>query len=302
MEERLAAALALVPGCAGATATRISGGITNQSYRVDVDGQPCVLRIDGKSGGTLGIDRQHELVALREMATLGIGAEVVFSDIAAGVLVTRVVPGRPLEPQDLRQAATAERVVRLMRRVHEGPRFDGVFSPFAVVRDYHQKAAALGTVVAEADRALALMAAVEQCLGEPAPLRPCHNDLLAANLLIDGAELHIIDWEYAAMGDPFFDIANFVTNLQMADADAEQLFEAYLAKPSSESQRARLALLRFMSDLREAFWGVLQSAHSDLDFGFRAYGAHHLSRALAYADSARFTHALSYMKGQAERE
>lgn len=299
MEERLAAALALVPGCAAAAATRIPGGITNQSYRVEVDGKPCVLRLDGKSARTLGIDREGELVALRAMAALGIGAELVFSDVAAGVLVTRVVPGRALEPQDLRQPSTAERIARLVRRVHEGPVFAGVFSPFAVVRDYRQKAAALGTVVGDADRGLEIMASVEQCLGDPSPLRPCHNDLLAANLLIDGAELHIIDWEYAAMGDPVFDIANFVTNLQLADADAEQLLEAYLGQPSSEGERARLALLRFMSDLREAFWGVLQSAQSDLDFDFRTYGAHHLSRALAYADGARFAHALRFMKDQA---
>jgi thiamine kinase-like enzyme len=299
MEERLAAALALVPGCAAASAARIPGGITNQSYRVDVGGHPCVLRLDGKSAVTLGIDRQNELVALRAMAGLGIGAQIVFSDVAAGVLVTRVVPGKALEPHDLRQASTAERVARLVRRVHEGPSFAGVLSPFAVVRDYRQKAAALGTVVGEAERALEIMASVEQCLGEAGPLRPCHNDLLAANLLIDGADLHLIDWEYAAMGDPVFDVANFVTNLQLADADAEQLFEAYLGLPSSEAERARLALLRFMSDLREAFWGVLQSAQSDLDFDFRAYAAHHLSRALSYADSTRFAHALSFSKGQA---
>jgi thiamine kinase-like enzyme len=103
------------------------------------------------------------------------------------------------------------------------------------------------------------------------------------------------------MGDPVFDIANFVTNLQLADADAEQLFEAYLGGPSDESQRSRLALLRFMSDLREALWGVLQSAQSDLDFDFRRYADHHLARALAYAESQRFAHALRFMKGSAGR-
>jgi thiamine kinase-like enzyme len=298
MEERLAAALALVPG-SGATATRIPGGITNQSYRIDVDGHACVLRLDGKSAATLGIDRQHELVALRAMAAIGVGADVVFSDLAAGILVTRVVSGKALEPHDLRAASAAERVARLVRRVHDGPPFAGVFSPFAVVRDYREKAAALGTVVEAAQPALDIMASVEQCLRAPDPLRPCHNDLLGANLLIDAAELHIIDWEYAAMGDPLFDIANFITNLQLADADAENFLEAYLGQPSSESQRGRLALLRFMSDLREAFWGVLQSAQSDIDFDFRAYGAHHLSRALSYAQSPRFAHALGFMKGLA---
>ena len=42
-----------------------------------------------------------------------------------------------------------------------------------------------------------------------APLRPCHNDLLAANFIQDGDRLWIVDWEYAGMGDPFFDLGNF---------------------------------------------------------------------------------------------
>ncbi len=296
MEERLAKALALVPGWTGATATRIHGGITNQSYRVDVAGEQFVLRLDGNSAQALGIDRKNELVALRAMADLGIGAELMFVDDAAGVLVTRLVPGRPLEPQDLRLPSAAERIARLVRRVHDGPSFAGVFSPFTVVRDYREKAARLGTTIADADEAFAIMASVEQCLGPEPTLRPCHNDLLAANLLIAGTELHIIDWEYAAMGDPMFDLASFVTNLELADADAEQLFEAYLRGPSSESQRARLALLRFMSDLREAFWGVLQSGQSDLDFDFRGYAAHHLRRALEYADGPRFAHARDFTR------
>ena len=33
--------------------------------------------------------------------------------------------------------------------------------------------------------------------------------------------------------------------------------------------------MRFMSDFREAMWGVLQGALSDLDFDFAAYAAEH---------------------------
>ena len=41
---------------------------------------------------------------------------------------------------------------------------------------------------------------------------PCHNDLLTANFLDDGSRLRILDWEYAGMGDRFFDLGNFSTN------------------------------------------------------------------------------------------
>ena len=36
--------------------------------------------------------------------------------------------------------------------------------------------------------------------------------------------------------------------------------------------------MRFMSDFREAMWGVVQQALSDLDFDFRAYAEQHFER------------------------
>ena len=38
-----------------------------------------------------------------------------------------------------------------------------------------------------------------------------HNDLLNANFLFDD-RLRIVDWEYAGMSDPFFDLANVSVN------------------------------------------------------------------------------------------
>ena len=36
--------------------------------------------------------------------------------------------------------------------------------------------------------------------------------------------------------------------------------------------------MRFMSDFREAMWGVVQQALSDLDFDFRGYAEEHFER------------------------
>ena len=56
---------------------------------------------------------------------------------------------------------------------------------------------------------------------------PCHNDLLAANFIRGAQRLWIVDWEYAGMGDPAFDLANFAVNNGL-DADGDRaLLEAY---------------------------------------------------------------------------
>ena len=82
-----------------------------------------------------------------------------------------------------------------------------------------------------------------------------------------------MDWEYAGMGDPFFDLGNFAVNHGL-DADGERLLlESY----GSDDVEA-LTLMRFMSDFREAMWGVVQQAISTLEFDFRAYADEHFER------------------------
>ena len=126
---------------------------------------------------------------------------------------------------------------------------------------------------------------------------PCHNDLLAANFLHDGERIVIVDWEYAGMGDRFFDLGNFAVNNELDDAGEERLLEAYFGDPPSDRRRAALKLYRFMSDVREAMWGVVQTSVSDLDFDFDGYARKHFERLGATSGDPRFRQWLGEARG-----
>ena len=117
---------------------------------------------------------------------------------------------------------------------------------------------------------------------------PCHNDLLTANLIDDGARVRIVDWEYAGMGDRFFDLGNLSVNNGFAEADDERLLAAYFGEPSTRRRFAALRLMRIMSDFREGMWGVVQTAISELDFDFAGYADEHLARVAAGLADPRF--------------
>ena len=91
---------------------------------------------------------------------------------------------------------------------------------------------------------------------------PCHNDLLAANFIRGGEQhLWIVDWEYAGMGDRYFDLANFAVNNELDEARPRStLLEAYFGEPPDARRLSTLRLMKFMSDFREAMWGVVQTA------------------------------------------
>ena len=81
---------------------------------------------------------------------------------------------------------------------------------------------------------------------------------------------------------------------------AERLLEAYFGEVRAGDFQA-LELMRFMSDFREAMWGVVQSAVSELDFDFDAYASEHFERLRRTAESQSFVAALEAERRGAPR-
>jgi thiamine kinase-like enzyme len=282
-----------VPGWAGRVHAiePLEGGITNRNYRVSFggpDGECFVVRAPGENTALLGIDRRHEEEAARQAAALGVGPEVVACIEPEGALVTRFIPGRGASPEELRSPPLLTEAAALLRVVHGGPPIAAVFDWHQVPQDYAVTARAHGVDVpaayvpamAVADQVRAAFAAA------PTPVVPCHNDLLAANFLVTGEEdsggLRLVDWEYAGMNDPWFDLGNFAVNNGL-DADGDvALVDAYFGGVTA-LRLARLRLMKVISDLREAMWGVVQAGVSTLDFDFPAYADEHFDRLLGNA-------------------
>jgi thiamine kinase-like enzyme len=270
---------------------RLGGGLTNHNFKITVGGEAFVVRVAGEDTDLLGIDRADEHGAALVAAEIGVGPEVV--GYVEGSLVTRFVDGAPVAADEISSSETIRRVARLLRKIHDGPAVPGRFDSFRVVEAHRETILARGgSAPAEYGGAKAVADEIERALG-PRPARPCHNDLLNANFIADGERLWIVDWEYAGMGDPFFDLANFAVNNGLDEDGDRVLLQAY--GRADEEAFARLALMRFMSDFREAMWGAVQEAVSTLDEDFAAYAREHFERLGATARSPRFRAALDYM-------
>ncbi len=96
----------------------------------------------------------------------------------------------------------------------------------------------------------------------------------------------IVDWEYAGMGHPCFDLGNLSVNNDFDEDADERLLGAYHGDEPSRAQRATLKLMRVLSDAREAAWGVMQGCVSDLDFDFDGYAERHFATAARRARAA----------------
>jgi thiamine kinase-like enzyme len=303
LRDELVRALRRLPeiGTGELTLTALSGGITNRNFLVSgaPDGARFVVRLAGNDTYLLGISREVEHAATVTAAGVGVGPEVIAFVRPEGYLVTRFIEGSPIPEAEMRTPERLRAVGATLRRIHDGPAIPGLFVPFRIVEAYRALAQSRGVrIPAEFDLAEAIARRIElACLTAPLELRPCHNDLLNANFIDDGARIRIVDWEYAGMGDPYFDLGNFSINHELDTDQDALLLAAYLGEASSPALAARLTLMRVLSDFREAMWGVLQQGISTLDVDFVAYAADHFDRLLTVAGRPAFERALTEAAG-----
>jgi thiamine kinase-like enzyme len=259
------------------SAEPLAGGLTNLNYRVRGGPVDDVLRVTGPAE-LLGADREAEYAATTLAAGLDLAPLVVTFLRPERMLITRFVDGRGIEPAELRAPAMLHRVGLALRRLHEAPAVSATFSPFAILERYAEAARGLG--VPEPDElpwARELAARLHRLRDDaPGPCL-CHNDLLNANFLLEGERLRIVDWEYAGMGDPYFDLANFSSNHDLDEDDDMRLLEAHFGS-AGPSELARLRLMRVLSDLREAMWGVVQQGLRTTDTDYEGYARVYFER------------------------
>ncbi len=265
----------------------LSGGITNRNFRVRLGGGEYVVRLPGERSSLLGIDRTAERLASEAAARLGIGPAVL--DGEDGCLVTAFIDGGPLTGRE--PAERAEELAVALRAFHGcGVRLPVGFAVGSLLEQYAATVSARGgELPGEYAFAGSVAARIEGAVGG-FESRPCHDDLLAANIIraADADRLMIVDWEYAGMGDPRFDLGNLAVNNDFDDSDEQRLLRAYYGTGPGDARRAQLKLMRVLSDAREAAWGVVQGVLSELEFDFGAYAGEHFARLRAAVSGADF--------------
>jgi thiamine kinase-like enzyme len=264
-------------------------GLTNQNFRVEVDGRPCFLRLPGQSTDLLAVDRANELHNTRAAAQAGAGPEVVVHDPESGALVLEWIEGRTMSNAAFSAPGTPARIAQVLRRLHAGPRFRDDFDMFRLSEYYLNVVDERSIRIPGGYRdELSKVALIEAALAaHRLPTVPCHNDLLAENYLDDGRTLWIVDYEYSGNNDPTFELANTCQELGWDDDRLGALCTAYFGA-ATDRLLARLRLQMIMSDVGWTLWAAIQAAISPIDYDFTAWAEERWARAQTAIDGPAF--------------
>jgi thiamine kinase-like enzyme len=276
----------------------LPGGLTNHNYRVRTATHDVVVRISPPGTEMLAIDREHEWHNSTVAASVGVGAPVVDYLPGEGVLVVEFLPGCTYGAADV--AANLPRIAAAARRLHGAPPFASRFDMFAVQRGYLRIVRERGYAVPAGYDALAPAAArVEAALtADPEPLVPCHNDLLAANVIDDGGDLRFIDYEYSGMNEASFELGNLVNESQLDHDHLVELVEAYHGQVT-ERLVARAELWGLAGRWAWTLLGAIQHGVSDVDHDFWDFATERFELALPVLTSPRLEDLLAAAGGPA---
>ena len=230
-------ALRRVPELAGGeltlTACPAGSRTATTSSTAPARAERYVIRLAGNDTHLLGISREVEHAATVAAAGVGVGPEVMAFIRPEGYLVTRFIEGRRSREAGIAAGRRSRGSARRCGGSTTGRRSRAV----RAVPDRRGVSRA-GARARRRDPARVRARRRRSPAGSSSPVsrrrsssRPCHNDLLNANFIDDGARIRIVDWEYAGMGDPFFDLGNFSINHELTSTRTPTSSRRTTARP-----------------------------------------------------------------------
>lgn len=244
--------------------TALEGGLSNSNWLAEADGRRYVVRIAGQ--GAPPSARRTEELAARSAAAAGIAPEVVTFTPEGHSVVSFVEAVETMTSERFTSPVMVARVAGLLRAIHALPAIDGAFDPYADIDARLGAIEAAGTRLPS--RVPSLLERVERTRRRRAArFTPvlCHNDPYYMNVIDDGDRLWMIDWEYAGMGDPLFDLGGVAYLLD--DAGREHLLAAYSGRTDDDA-RHELDEMTAVFLAWNITWCLVQATTSDIDHDF----------------------------------
>lgn len=232
----------------------------NGVFLVESDAARFVVRMPGSSSAFLHMDRAVERRNAETAATAGVGPRILEYLDDVDVMVLEHIEGTVPVADDLHSPAQIRRMADACRRLHAGPRFVNDFDMYATVEKWRDLCNERAIRVPDGlPKRMDLVGRVARSLSErPMPRVPCHNDLAPYNLIDDGRQLWIIDYEFSGNNDPCNDLGGLASEAELDEELRAMLCEAYFGE-TTPRLLARMTLFNLVAMVGWALFCAIQA-------------------------------------------
>lgn len=209
---------------------RIPHGLTNKSWIVERSDGALVIRAPFEHSDQLKIDRNNEAIILNIVSKEGIGAPVLFCAPKESLLITQYIEGPVWQYADAHKKTNIIKICSLLKKLHAlGPHQNIQTTYYSEVLKYYWN-----LLKVQYDQTLLQLA---EKLDQTREAALCHHDVNHFNIIDDGKKLWLIDWEYAALGDPYFDLASLACYHHYSQKEIKTLLQSYFRILTPEMEK-----------------------------------------------------------------
>ena len=240
------------------------GGLTNRTYLTTLESGQYVVRIPGEGTEQL-INRRDEKVSTELACQIGIDTKLYLFDENTGEKVTSYIENsQTMHPESIRTTENIILVAKTLKCLHES----GVDTqvPFDVI----DMAESYEKIILENGGYLyddyhVVKEYINQVKNDYLPnvtKTPCHNDPLCENWILQNEEhMYLIDWEYAGMNDPMWDVADVSIEAEFDHDMDTLLLNSYLGRGADEKEWEAFLINKVLIDYLWSLWGKTRAVY-----------------------------------------
>lgn len=234
----------------------VLNGLTNKSYKVATTAGIYVFRFPGEGTEDL-INRHDEKISTELANALGIDAELVYFDAQTGMKVSKYIDEAiTMNPQAMCTEENITLAASLLRKLHTSGVDTKVNFDFVNMANKYISIIKMNSVSLFADQQslfdkLILLNNKDNELKKV----PCHNDPLCENWIRSYSHMYLIDWEYAGMNNPMWDLADLSIESDMTEKQDEKLLTSYFRDKLSRDQLKGFVRQKVYIDFLWSLWG-----------------------------------------------
>ena len=216
----------------------LKAGMTNRSFLFNCAGQKYIFRIPGEGTDKL-INRCEEYDVYQQIKDRGICDEVIYMNPDNGYKITKFIEGS--RNCDANNEADVRSCMKFLREFHKlkltvGHEFD-LFSQIEYYEGLRGVQSAYHDYSIVKDQVFGLKEFID---GLSKDYCLTHIDAVPDNFIITCNDIHLIDWEYAAMQDPHVDIAMFAIYSLYDKQHTDSLIDIYFEGKCNTITRAKI--------------------------------------------------------------
>jgi thiamine kinase-like enzyme len=211
-----------------------------------------IIRFDLEAASHLALNRLNEVSILQSINHLGLAPEILYSDAEAGILIWKYIVG--IEPNFSQNKSKQNSLYDLGESLHSFHCFPFPKNSIDIFSNSIDLYQTLLEGPSEKRLFKEAMTLYEELEEDGTQKVFSHNDLHQKNLLWN-KKYYFLDWEYAGLNHPCFDIASLVRSFELNQSQINEISQGYKAHSKFFQMDALIPWIKFI-DYLEEIWSI----------------------------------------------